>query len=776
MAKAKAPARRKKPPFVPVLLGLAAAAAAAVFLLSRKPDFAKLRGAADYNVILVTLDTLRADRVGCYGFTGVATPALDGFAADGIKFEKCYSTTPLTLPAHTTIMTGTLPPFHGVRDNGGFVVPPAITTMAEVFKARGYETAGFVAAYVLDGKWGLNQGFDTYFDRFDLGKFEKISLGSVQRPGNEVMDEALAWMEKAKDRKFFAWIHLYDPHTPYEPPAPFDKQYAAHPYLGEIAFTDSQLVRLRRFLEDNGLLNRSFLAFAGDHGESLGEHQESAHGFFVYQAAIHVPLIFTTPFRRFRGVSSPRVVSLADILPTICEMTGTPPPAGVQGRSLVPLFGDPAGGEDGLAYSETFYPRFHYGWSELQAVQDGRFKLILAPVPELYDVVRDPAEEKNLVYLEKDVFRDLSGRAETFVRNAGRNAYEFDVRKVDEETREKLAALGYIGSFTDPTKLEGRSLGNPREKIGVFNALSKAREIGLSGRADEALGIIADIVATDPEIPDAYFTRGNILFKQRRYDEAISAFRKSLELKPDDDFAVINIANAYLGQGKFDEAERSVLDFLKRGFGDAQLYFVLGNMNFLRRDYDRAAPYFEQCLARNPRSAASHNALAAIFINRGDMAKADAHIREALSLDPTLTNAQYNLAQILEAQGRGREAEAAYLREIERMPGHFKALFNLSRLYRALGDEDRELEFLRKAADVDPDFPLTYFYIARILLGRGRDLEEAVTLVRKGLDLKPGKGDLPLGYFLLADLYNRLGDSAKSAEYAVKGRAAAAAR
>ena len=776
MAKAKARARTKKTPLVLALLGLGAAAVGAVFLLSRKPDFAKLRGAADYNVILVTLDTLRADRVGCYGFAGVATPALDGFAADGVKFEKCYSTTPLTLPAHTSIMTGTLPPFHGVRDNGGFVVPPAITTLAEVFKERGYETAGFVAAYVLDGKWGLNQGFDTYFDRFDLGKFEKISLGSVQRPANEVMDEALAWLEKAKDRKFFTWIHLYDPHTPYEPPPPYDKQYASHPYLGEIAFMDSQLARLRRFLEDNGLMSRSFLAFTGDHGESLGEHQESAHGFFVYQAAIHVPLIFTTPFRRFQGVSSSRVVSLADILPTLCDMTATPLPAGVQGSSLVPLFGDPAGGEDELAYSETFYPRFHYGWSELQAVQDGRFKLILAPVPELYDVVRDPAEEKNLVYLEKDVFRDLSARAASFIGDAGRNAYEFDVRTVDEETREKLAALGYIGSFTDPSKLKGRSLGNPREKIGVFNALSKAREIGLSGRPDEALGIIDGIVATDPEIPDAYFTRGNILFKQRRFEDAIASFRKSLELKPDDDFAVINIANAYLGQGKFNEAERFVLDFLEQGFGDAQLYFVLGNMNFIRRDYDRAAPYFEQCLARNPRSAASHNALAAISINRGDMAQADAHIRAALGLDPTLTNAQYNLAQILEAQGRGREAEEAYLREIGRMPGHFKALFNLSRLYRALGEEDRELEYLRKAAAADPDFPLTYFYIARILLGRGRDLAEAVTLVRKGLDLKPGKDDLPLGYFLLADLYNRLGDAAKSAEYAAKGRAAAAAR
>ncbi|MEW5902693.1 MAG: sulfatase, partial [Acidobacteriota bacterium] len=340
-----------------------------------------------------------------------------------------------------------------VRDNGGFVVPEKLTTLAEVFKKKGYATAAFVAAYVLDSKWGLSQGFDYYFDRFDLSKFEKISLGAVQRPANEVMDEALKWLEKNKGRKFFAWIHLYDPHTPYEPPPPFDGRYPKNPYLGEIAFADSQLARLESFLGDAGLAGRSFLVFAGDHGESLGEHRESTHGFFVYQEAIHVPLIFVTPFSRLQGISATPVVSLVDIMPTVLEMAGLPVPPEVQGESLVPLFFRPADSAPRYAYAETFYPRFHYGWSELRSYQDGRHKLILAPEQEFYDLAADSDELRNIAALEGRARADLEKKANVYVERFSRNAFELDFKKIDEETREKLAALGYVGSFTDSSKL-----------------------------------------------------------------------------------------------------------------------------------------------------------------------------------------------------------------------------------------------------------------------------------------------------------------------------------
>jgi arylsulfatase A-like enzyme/predicted Zn-dependent protease len=754
---------------------LSAAAAAGYFLfLAGPPSFARLRDGRDFNVIVITLDTTRSDHLGCYGCRDVETPTIDGFAARGVRFEHCYAQTPLTLPSHTTLFTGTLPLFHGIRDNGGFFVPEKLKTMAELFKDKGYETGAFIAAYVLDSKWGLNQGFDTYYDKFDMGKFKRISLGTVQRPGNEVLDQALPWLEERKDKRFFTWLHLYDPHTPYDPPPPYDKLYPNHPYLGEIAFADSQLGRLWHWLESNDLLRKTFIVFAGDHGESLGEHEEQSHGFFIYQATIHVPLIIVTPFPKLQGLVSPEVTGLVDVLPTVCDMAGLPVPSEVQGKSLLPAFFGRRRKENPLVYSETYYPRFHYGWSDLKAVQDSRYKLILAPVPELYDVVADPREEKNLVYLEKRVYERLNAEAEAFIGRASRNAYETDFSKVDEETREKLSALGYVGSFADPAKLKGKKLGNPKEKIGVFNELSRAREMGLDGKVEEAVRIIQGIIATDPDVTDAYFSIGNIYFQAQRYKDAVQYFEQALGRKPDDSFAAINIALAYEAMGKFEEAEKFLLGYMEKGFADSQFYFMLGNMNYIQKKYDQAIPYFEKCLASNTESGGSYSLLGAIYIVKDDLPRAEECLRKAFEINPRLNNLHYFMAELAEKRGRMAEAEAEYLRELEVSPKHFKSMYNLARVYRTLGDEANEYVYLEKCLKTDATFPLTYFYLARIDLNRGERYQEAVDLVNKGIALKPEPAELPLGYFLLADLYNRLGDNVRSQEYAEKGQALAA--
>jgi arylsulfatase A-like enzyme/predicted Zn-dependent protease len=762
-----------------VLLAAAALLALAAALLVLRPggaSMAGLRGGEELNVVLITLDTTRADRIRCYGFPDIETPTIDRFAREGIRFERCFAQTPLTLPSHTTIMTGTYPPYHGVRDNGGFIVPPSLKTLAESFKERRYQTAAFVAAYVLDSKWGLNQGFDYYFDNFDLSRFETISLGAVQRPANEVMDEALSWMDKAKGGKFFSWIHLYDPHTPYEPPAPFDKKFR-HPYLGEIAFADSQIGRLWDFLERNKLRDKTLIVFAADHGESLGAHQEGSHGFFIYQETLHVPLIVVTPFGRLKNVVSPQVVTLADVMPTILDMAGLPIPAEVQGRSLVPLFFDPNKEIPGLgfAYSETYYPRFHYGWSDLKSYQDRRFKLILAPDLELYDVANDPQEQKNLAAENPQAARDLYAKATQFLEQMSRNAVSQDLTKMDEETKQRLAALGYVGSFADTSKLEGKTLLNPREKIGVFNALNKSREMGMEGKADEAIRDILAIIADDPELVDAYFTLGNVLYKEKRYKDSLQAFRQALELKPDDSFTVINMANCLAALGRADEAEKAILDFLAKGFQDSQLYHLLGGLNFARKRYDQAIGYFEKCLSLNSESAASHNSLAAIYIVKGDLDKAEFHIQEALKTNPRLHTLYFNWAQLYEKKNDLTKAAEAYLKEIEISPRNFRACFNLARVYRQVGRDEDELAYLNKTKALNPDFPLTYFYLARIDLNRSQDYNDAVALVLKGLALKPEASDLPLGYFLLADLYNRLGQDALSQEYARKGQEASRA-
>ena len=754
---------------------IAGAAAAYFLFIPKGSDFGRLTKGRDFNVIIITLDTARADGLACYGCKDVETPTIDGFAARGIRFERCYAQTPLTLTSHTTLMTGTQPLFHGVRDNGGFLVPQKLVTMAELFKDKGYDTGAFIGAYVLDSRWGLNQGFDTYYDKFDLNKFQRISLESVQRPANEVLDEALPWLEKKKDKKFFTWIHLYDPHAPYEPPPPYDKQYASHPYLGEIAFADAELHRLWQFLETNKLLEKSLIVFAGDHGESLGEHEEQTHGFFVYQAAIHVPLIIVTPFPKLQGIASAEVTGLVDVLPTVCEMAGLPIPGEVQGKSLVPTFTGRRNAKSPLVYSETFYPRFHYGWSELRSVQNARYKLILAPVPELYDVAADPREEHNLVSIQKKVYEDLSAEAETFIQKSSRNAYKMDTTKVDAETREKLSALGYVGSFTDPAKLRGKKLADPKEKIIVFNGLSRARELGMNGKPDEAVKLIQGIIAADPDITDAYFAIGTILTEEQKFGEAIGYFKQVLERKPDESFAALSITRSYEKMGKLDEAEQFALEYLRQGFEEPLLYFMLGNMNFLQKKYDKAIPYFEKCVSLNTESAGSCDTLAAIYVATGDLARAEEYLRKTLDLDPRRSNIHYRIAWIAEKQGRLQEAETEYQNELRISPQHFKALYNLARIYQTTGNFEKGQETLKKCLEADPKFPLTYLYLARLYLVRGERYPEAIDLVRKGIDLHPEPSELPLGYFLLADLYKRVGDNARSRECAEKGQALAAA-
>src|SRR3954449_3239065 len=252
------------------------------------------------NLVIVTLDTTRGDRIGAYGSHEVETPTIDGLASEGVLFEQAISAASLTLPAHSSLFTGKFPPEHGVRDNGGFFLGADQLTLAEVLKRRGYRTGGFVAAYVLASKWGINQGFDTYFDDFDLSQVRAVSLSAIQRLANEELDKALPWIEQSSSAPFFAWIHLYDPHAPYRPPEPFATKYKGHPYNGEIAFADSQIARLISTLQARGLYDRTVIVVMGDHGESLGDHGESAHGFFVYNSVTHVPLVIRSPFSATR--------------------------------------------------------------------------------------------------------------------------------------------------------------------------------------------------------------------------------------------------------------------------------------------------------------------------------------------------------------------------------------------------------------------------------------------------------------------------------------------
>jgi choline-sulfatase len=727
---------------------------------------------AQLNLVVITLDTLRADHLGAYGSTDVETPVLDRLAAEGVLFAQAMTTAPLTLPAHASIFTGKFPPEHGVRDNGGFFLGDDQDTLAELLHARRFRTGGFVAAYVLDGKWGIGQGFEKYVDDFDLTKTRGRSLGNIQRPGNEVVDAALPWLADVAGDRFFAWIHLYDPHTPYAPPEPFRSRYAGHPYRGEVAFTDAQVGRIVEFLESRGLLDRTVVAVIGDHGESLGDHGEHTHGFFIYESAARVPFIIRAPFDLTRGRRVDDPVRAVDLMPTVLDLLGLPVPEDIAGVSLVPLMTG-ARQELGLeGYAEAMYPLHHYGWSELVALRSGRYKLIDAPAPELFDLDRDPHETTN-IFEER---RALGDRMVARLRqklDAFEHAHvQSPAADVDPEVRARLAALGYVGSFVASAGGPRTSRADPKAKIDLFNLMGAARDASQEpGSFDTVVGLLRRVTAADPNVIDAWFSLGNAHFREGRYREAIDYFARAIALKPEYDLAVINMAAAYRNLGDDEAALAGFEHYLTIDPKDAYVRYQIGEIYLDRGDLARAETVFTDALALNAKVAPARNALGVIAFKRGDLAGAERAIREAIALRPDVRLARYNLALIAEERGDMRQAEREYLQELEVHPDSYKAAFNLSRLYEAMGDRQLQIDALRQAIEGNPRFAEGHVFLAKAYLDGGERYAEAIDLARKGLDLAPRSDLAPLGHYVLADLYNRLGRADAAAREASLGRA-----
>jgi choline-sulfatase len=416
------------------------------------------------NVVIVTLDTTRADRLSAYGYMDVSLPHLDRLAAEGIVFDQATSVAPLTLPAHASLFTGLLPPSHGVRENASPPLGDEYMTLAEVLQASGVRTGAFVGAAVLDADRGLAQGFEHYSGVAATGAPERR-----QRRADEVIGEAVRWLEEVRGERFFLWAHLYDPHRPYDPPAPFQSMH--DPYLGEIAFADSQIGRLLEALERERLLDHTIVIVAGDHGESLGDHGERDHGIFLYDSVLRVPFLVRVPNLTPRRVGE--VVRLTDVMPTVLELLGIPAPES-DGVSLAGLMRGTEQDLDLEAYAESLYPR-HFGWSPLYAVRQGRYKFIEAPRPELYDLQRDPFETRNLYgehpWAVAALRRRVSAiRQEREVRDSGASGS----MTVAQDLRQRLEALGYVGHAAPVSGVPEEALPDPKDCIAVHTARQNA--------------------------------------------------------------------------------------------------------------------------------------------------------------------------------------------------------------------------------------------------------------------------------------------------------------
>ena len=606
------------------------------------------------NVLIVTIDTLRVDRVGALGSALGATPNLDRLATRGTTFRAAFTTAPLTLPAHASLFSGRLPFRHGARINGTGRVAPSVPLLAEEFRGAGYETGAFIGSLVLRAATGLDRGFDTYDERFAANEGHPRDAWKAERRGDEVAGRAIAWLDRKRDRPFFLWVHLYDAHAPYDPPEPFRARFRS-PYDGEVAAADAALGRVLDHLAADGRLARTIVAVAGDHGESLGEHGEETHGVFLYEATLRVPIVLARAGQE-RPETRSAPVSLVDIAPTLREAASLPSDAESDGISLLRLGGAVA--EARVVFAEAVYPAALFGWSPLRAARGASLKYVEAPRRELYDVGKDPAEGENLFAPDDAPARDLARRlAKAFA--ASRPAAG-PAGGADEEAMRRLASLGYMtpsGASSDLDRVDGSRV-DPKDRIGAWPAIEKAIIARQLNRSAEAASLLASL---DPGIrngdPALLREFALVLRRSRRVREAVSTYEEILRRHPPvaDDWFGLGIARHLLGQDDTAVAAHREAVRLRPDWPDA--WINLGQELLALGRLAEAREAFARVVALDDRSVDGHSGLAAVAVEREDLATASAELRRALDADPGRAETLDNLARVERARGNQKEAE-----------------------------------------------------------------------------------------------------------------------
>jgi arylsulfatase A-like enzyme/Tfp pilus assembly protein PilF len=626
------------------------------------------------NIILITVDTTRADRMGFLGSTRGLTPNLDALAKNGTAFTRAYSHVPLTTASHTTILTGTYPQFNHVNDFG---VPLAagLPYLPDILHHEGYKTAAFVGSLILDPIAGLAPGFDRGFDLYDAGFRIKTAKESrydtIERRADDVVAHALAWLKTrpANAPPFFLWVHLYDPHDPYDPPEPYKSRFADR-YDGEIAYADSALGKLFAALKASGLYQNSLITMMADHGEAFGEHGERTHGILLYDETIHVPLLMKLPgamrVQGKQGAKSNARVGLVDVTPTILDVLGIPIPKEMQGQSLLAAIEaaqsdkDPgASGEtakDRPIYSETDYPHRAFKWSSLRSLRTGKYLAIEAPTRELYDQASDPNALSNLAASSPAIADTLINQVEQFRQKT--SADLADAAKLGPEQAEKLRALGYVGGDSGQGH-EGKIGGiDPKDRIEVANLMHDGILEVEQGEYESAIAKLERVIQTEPDSAIAYVQLGTAWTRLKDYEKALPLLQKAVELKADSGLAQYELGLALFETGNWKEA----------------------------------APEFEQAVARSPRWADAHFSLAAVYARIDRVPDAMKELDQALALNPN----------------------------------HYRANLLRGRLLSLLGKPEEALPNLRKAAAVEPGSREAHLFLADVYAQLGKSADEKI--------------------------------------------------
>jgi arylsulfatase A-like enzyme/Flp pilus assembly protein TadD len=657
------------------------------------------------SLLLVTLDTLRADRLGCYGHAGAETPALDELASDGVLFEQALCQVPQTYPSHTSLLTGTYPISNGVRINGPTTLGGELETLAEAFRTRGYRTGAFIAAAVLDEVFGLARGFEVYDDH--MGEKKVYGEELEERSGDKVVDSALAWLEGRPEVPFFAWVHLFDAHDPYDPPSPYRERFD-DPYDGEIAFVDAQVRRLIDWLEARGLKESTLVVVVGDHGEAFGEHGENSHGMFIYDSTMLVPLLFVQPGTLPGGLRVPEPVGVVDVFPTVFELLGWELPEEVEGVSRAAACRSGRVESPSPVYGESEYGRLGFGWAPLKSWTTERWKYIEAPQPELYDRSADPDELENLVEEYPDVAarlrEELRAKIATMEPRAGGEA-------ADPETLARLQSLGYVapsrGAPTEELDLSGR---DPKEMREVYRDHLEA--IKLAG--------------------------------QRDFPGIIALLEPRVKASPESDTLYLPLAVAYLETGRPQDAEMAFRASLRQMPDDRQRLWGLGESLLRQRKFEDAIAAFEAAISVSPRFVDVLISLGNAYMETGRVEDGTRCFRDAAEAAPSYPLARDLYGEALAREGRFEPALEQYETLVEIAPDYPLAYNKLGGTLFVLGRPEEAARALRQALEHNPKSPHAHRTLWRALMLSG-DAEGAIAALRDGRETLPDDATVTYG-------------------------------
>jgi arylsulfatase A-like enzyme/tetratricopeptide (TPR) repeat protein len=628
-------------------------------------------------VIVISIDTLRADHLPAYGYSRVSTPVLSALRKESVLCENAYSHVPLTLPSHVSMLTGLLPPQSGVRDNTGYTLARGPATLPEWLGKQGYATGAAISAVVMAKSSGVDRGFDFYDDGVEA-TMPGQSLGTIQRSGFETERIAEAWIGEHAGGPFFFLLHLYEPHSPYQPPEPYASQYRDRPYDGEIATADAIVGKFVDFLKARGLYDSSVLVLMSDHGEGLGDHGEDEHGLLLYREDLHVPLMVKLPGERRGGSRVDRPVGLVDVFPTVSALLGLAPPPAIAGVSLLAAADD---ARRRPIYSETLYPRYHFGWSDLASLTDDRYQYVHGPRPELYDIVADPTEQKDLASGLPPAFRTL--RSRMLALDRPRQAPGAS----DPEQVKRLAALGYIGSAS-PSETAA-NLPDPKDRIPEIRELKAALSLYGERRYEEAIAALRVLLAKNDAMADAWGALAEAQHKVGRYQAALEALEHQDRLTPGSPQILLSFANQYLEMNELDRArlyaERALVSN-----APPEAHEVLARIALLRQDYPTAEREANLALEGHMGRKLPYIVLSQVAKSRGDLPGALRLLDEVLeklnrSGQGEMTNVHYYRGDVLARLERPAEAEAEFRKELSIFPDNALAWTGLALLYASEG-------------------------------------------------------------------------------------------